>query len=368
MASVKKREDGKWRARYRDPDGRERAKHFDRRVDAERWLDQMRGQLAAGAWVDPSLGRTTFGEWAQQWHATQPHHRPSTRQQIDSHLRNHLLPAFGTRPIASIRPTEIRSFVADLSTKLAPTTTETVYRWLSAIFSSAVEDGMIRQSPCRSVKLPDKHQRDRRVVPISVETMWALADAAPERHRALIVSAAGTGVRQGEALGLTVDRVDFLRRSLTVDRQLVTVAGSRPTFGPPKTKRSERVIPLPDVVLETLAAHLERFGTGEDGLIFPNGNGEPMARNRFGEMWRATTRRAGIEGVRFHDLRHLYASMLIRHGESVKVVQSRLGHASAVETLDVYGHLWPDDDDRTRSAVDTALGNLADYTRTSALG
>ena len=81
-----------------------------------------------------------------------------------------------------------------------------------------------------------------------------------------------------------------------------------------------------------------------------------VRRNRFNEIWRPATERAGVDSLRFHDLRHFYASLLINHGESVKVVQARLGHASASETLDTYAHLWPDNEDRTRAAVDEVLG------------
>jgi integrase len=145
------------------------------------------------------------------------------------------------------------------------------------------------------------------VEPLPLDVVRALEDALPSRYRALVTAATGTGLRQGECFGLTVDRVDFLRRVVTVDRQLVTVVGREPFLAPPKTSASVRTVPLPQAVL---------------------------------------------------DARHFYASLLIRHGESVKVVQARLGHASAAETLDTYSHLWPDSDDRTRAAVDAVL--LAD--------
>ena len=179
----------------------------------------------------------------------------------------------------------------------------------------------------------------------------------------MIVVAAGTGMRQGEVFGLTVDRVDFLRRTVTVDRQLTTIAGREPFFGPPKTAASLRVIPLPRVVLESLAQHLSLFPT--EGLLFTNSEGAALRRSAFGTTWRRATTNAGLTGLRFHDLRHYYASLLIRHGESVKTVQVRLGHASAAETLDTYSHLWPDSDDRTREAVDLVLGDSADYLRTA---
>ena len=174
-------------------------------------------------------------------------------------------------------------------------------------------------------------------------------------------------MRQGECFGLTVDRVRFLERTVTVDRQLVTVQGQAPTLAPPKTPASNRTIPLPQVVVDALAAHLAAFPAEPDGLVFTL-SGKPITRSVFGHKWRAAVETAGLPaGTGFHALRHYYASLLIRHGESVKTVQARLGHASAVETLDTYSHLWPDSDDRTRDAIDSVLGSTADALRTEAV-
>lgn len=113
---------------------------------------------------------------------------------------------------------------------------------------------------------------------------------------------------------------------------------------PPKTAASNRAIPLPQVVVSALAAHLAAFPAGPDGLVFTLA-GKPIGRSAFGHKWRAAVEAAKLPaGTGFHALRHYYASLLIRHGESVKTVQSRLGHASATETLDTYSHLWPDSD------------------------
>ena len=203
------------------------------------------------------------------------------------------------------------------------------------------------------------HSSAREIVPLDVAQVRAVAEGMPDRWRAIVAVAAGTGLRQGELLGLTVDRVDFLRRQLRVDRQLVTV-GTGPTairFGEPKTQASYRTIPLPAVVVDVLSAHLAEFGSGDDGLIFSTSEGGPIRRQRMADAWRKAATAAGLdESVKFHDLRHFYPSLLIRHGESVKVVQARLGHASAAETLDTYAHLWPDDEDRTRAAVDEGRG------------
>src|ERR1019366_3988116 len=169
---------------------------------------------------------------------------------------------------------------------------------------------------------------------ITTEQVRALVEAMPERCRGLVLLTVGSGMRQGEVFGLTVDRVNFLRRSLTVDRQLVGISGRMPSFGPPKTPASVRVIPLPTVVVDALAAHLAMFPT--EGLIFTNEAGDVLRRSNFGTMWRRVTKSVGLDGLHFHDLRHYYASLLIRHGESVKTVQARLGHANAAATPDTY--------------------------------
>jgi integrase len=127
---------------------------------------------------------------------------------------------------------------------------------------------------------------------------------------------------------------------------------------PLETAAPVRTIPMPQVVVEALAAHPVEYEPGPDDVIFTNEAAQMVRRTGFGNRWRSAVLLAELpKGTRFHDLRHFYASLLIRHGESVKVVQQRLGSASATETLDTYSHLWPDSEDRTRAAVDAVLGS-----------
>jgi integrase len=358
MASVKRRPDGRWRARYRDPAGKEHARHFDRRVDAEQFLTSVEHSKLTGGYVDPRAGRVTFAEWAEQWQAAQVW-RPSSAAAVETSFRQHVLPRFGARPLATIRPSEVQAWIRELSDTLAPATVKLSYRFFAAAMRAAVTDRVLATSPCVGVKLPELVRE--RVIPLELDQVQALVDAMPERYGGLVVVGAGTGLRQGEAFGLTVDRVDFLRRTLTVDRQIVTPARGTPHLAAPKTKASRRSVPLPDVVLDALSQHLAAFPS--DGLVFTNGRGEPIRRSVFSRVWRRAVGASGVPaGTTFHDLRHHYASLLIRHGESVKVVQARLGHASAAETLDTYSHLWPDSEDLTRAAVDTVW--RADFSRT----
>jgi len=360
VASIGKRPDGRWRARYRDDTGKEHARHFARKVDAQRWIDETTAAVVTGTYVDPNAGRQTFREYAEHWRSIQVH-RPSTVAYTETMLRRHAYPALGDTPLSKLQPSQIQAWVKAMSTSLQPSTVGVVHGIVSGILRAAARDRRIVGNPCEGTKLP-KAQRVQ-VTPLAMSEVVALTEAMPSRYKALVSLAAGTGMRQGECLGLTVDRVDFLRRELRVDRQLVTPQKGVPTFGPPKTAASVRTIPLPRMAVESLAAHLQQYPAGD--LVFTAEDGQPIRRPAFSRAWRPACNRAGLPKDRtFHDLRHFYASLLIRHGESIKTVQARLGHASAAETLDTYSHLWPDSDDRTRTAVDAAF-SAADSLRTT---
>src|SRR6266540_3121288 len=323
MPSIAKRPGGSWRARYRDAAGREHSRHFRRRVDAQRWVDEVTASVMTGRYVDPKAGRVTFAVYARAWQAAQIH-RVNTANAVASALRVHLLPAFGARPIGGIRASEVQAFVRGLAEAYEPSTVRTTYQHLRGVFRAAATDRLIVESPCRGVTLPRVERR--LVVPLHTEVVLALADAMPAHLAAMVTLMASTGLRPGEAAGLTADRVDFLRRTLRVDRQLLQTRP--PSFGPPKTQASYRTIPLPQVAVDALAAHMAAYPPGEYGLIFCQRDGRALNRDKVGNHFRQAVKAAGApDGTRLHDLRHYYASLLIRHGESVKVVQARLGHA-----------------------------------------
>jgi integrase len=276
-------------------------------------------------------------------------------------------PVIGDRPLRSVRQSELQALVRALSERLAPGTVEVVYGRVAAVFNAAVRDRLIAVTPCVDVKRPGTAPASTLEV-LTTEQVLALASAAPERYRALILTGAGTGLRPGEMFGLGLDRVDFLRRTVRVDRQLVRARGRGVELAPPKTAASYRTVPLPAVVGDELGAHLARL-PAESGLVFTNQHGEPIQQHPFSAAWETARARADLPWWALpHDLRHYYATLLIRSGASVKVIQSRLGHASAKTTLDTYGHLFPEEEDRTRAAVDAALAAPADYSRTTAAG
>lgn len=352
-----KGKDLRYRARWRTPEGASRTRTFDRKTDAVAFLATVEHTKVSGTYVDTMAGAITVAEYAASWRSARASTwRPSTRATVDQHLDTHVLPRFGARKLRQVKKTDVRAWAASLTLPphgLAPSYAAAVLRTFGSLLAAAVEDGRIGSNPASGVRVGGK--RDRRVDPSSVATtaaaVPAIADGMPPRLRAAVLLMAATGLRLGECTGLTVDRIDFLRRSLRVDRQLLSIDG-RVSFGPPKTAAGVRSIPLPAEVVDLLAEHVRQHGTGEHGLLFTTADGRPLLRQRWAESWGSAVRRAGLPaGVRTHDLRHVCASALIAGGLSVVAVQSVLGHASAAETLGVYSHLWPSDSERTREAL-----------------
>jgi integrase len=350
MADIDRRR-GKWVARWRDADGKQRSRAFDRKLDAGNFLAGLRADLMRGSYIDPRERKITLKSYAEQrWLPAQVHLRPNSASLYASHVANHVIPLLGDRPLGSLRRPDCTAFVAAIAAKLAPATVHTVYAVLRSLMQSAVEDQLIPANPCSRVPLPrlDKPV----VVPLAAGEVTALAGAMPPRYELAVWLAAGAGLREGEALGLTVPRVEFLARRLAVVEQM-----QNRVLSPLKTRASRRVVPADDLVLNAVTAHMQRWAPGPGRLLITNRLGRPVQRNSFGFCWREAVKAAGLpEGTRFHGLRHFYASTLIAAGLHPKVIQERLGHATIAETMDTYGHLFPDASEHGRGAIDAMFG------------
>jgi len=352
MASIKKRDDtGKWRARYRDSAGKEHARHFDRKADARRWLDQVTAAVVRGDYVDPKAGRITLATYAASWQSVQVS-ADGTKRIVDNALRLHILPELGRYPLSAIRPTMVQALVKKLEGKeLSPGTIYGIYHVVTQVFAAAVDDRLISATPCKRISLP--RLDDEEVVPPTVEQVEAFRNALPERYRAVAMLLAGAGPRIGETLGLDKHDVAFLgKASVSIERQ----RRQDGSLGPVKSKKARRVIPIGIIVVDALAAHLAAFPS--DGPLFTDELGAPLLYRRWRTIAEAAAKEAGVD-ITAHNLRHFYASALIAGGASVKQVQERMGHASPMITLKVYGHLWPGDDDRTRDVMDKVLAKMS---------
>lgn len=138
-----------------------------------------------GTYIDPAGGRRLFGDYAAEWQANRVH-RPTTAEQVEYHLRRNIRPFFAHRPLGAVRRSEIQAWVKGRSEGLSPATVELAYRYLASIFRAAVGDRLIPATPCEGIRLPKKERE--RVIPLETEQVMALADAVPDRYRALIIT------------------------------------------------------------------------------------------------------------------------------------------------------------------------------------
>lgn len=361
----------RYRVRYTDANGEPKQPLFDKKKDADAFDAAVRADVSRGTYVDPAAGRLTFGQYATRWRANQVH-ADTTALQIETHFRRHVLPKIGDRQLRVVRRSDIQGLVRQVSDDLAPATVEVVYRYVAAVFRAAMADRLIPATPCFDITLPEIEPK--RVKPMALDVFHSLRNATAVRFRVLDDLGAEAGLRQGEAFGLEVEHMDFLRKTVRVEQQLKWLPGGGPFLAPPKSKKSYRTIPVGQILVDRVAAHLAEFPAVEYEILDKTGpkpitrvaklislraNGLPHMRPKYSyQIWRPAVKAIGVDGPdapTFHDLRHLYASVLIAHGASVTQVQNRLGHASAAETLKTYSHLWPDEDDRTRDIIDAVF-------------
>jgi integrase len=351
-----------YRARYRDPAGVEHARHFARKVDAQRWLDAESADVVSGRWVDPAKRKTTVDQWCEQWLAGHGSRRPSSQRNAAAHLAK-IRAEFGGYPLSAVQPSMIRAWLARLRAEgLSVAYVFVLHARLSQVFTDAVLDGLVGANPCSRRTSPGTARQ--RPYLATTEQVWGLHDEVGEPYRVAVLLGAFAGLRIAEACGLRVADVDFPRRELTPAVQWPAQ--------PLKTAMSRTTVPIADTLVAAISAQVGRWpAPGQTVLTDADGGGQLNPHKLGREIRRARTHVAGLPaGFRFHDLRHYYASLLISSGADVKIVQHRMRHTSAKTTLDTYGHLWPDTDESTRKAVERVLSaklaDSADSVRTGA--
>jgi integrase len=348
MASVDRRPNGQWRARWREyPGGPQRAKHFPRKVDAQRYLAEVQVALARGTYLTNDQQKLTLGRYIEAFLARQIW-RPRTFELAERSLAAFEQLLGSDRPLSAIRRGDVQAAIVKLSSRLAPSTVRTTFQHFRTLTRSAMADGLITADPCLKVALPARPGGEL-TIPTPAQVA-ELLEAAPTGFRAAVVLGAHVGLRAGEAQGLLVDDIDFLRRTVNVRRQL----SSKPELAltEPKTSASVRAVPVPAMVLDELARNVETYGRGPEGVLLHH-DGAFLHDNAFNWRWRRTQAAAGLTAgtLRFHSLRHAFASALISAGCSVKAVADAMGHQSPTITLKTYASLWPGDEDRIRSAI-----------------
>lgn len=368
--SIRKRNYGdgraRWRARYPDPSRGGTAqieRTFDRRADAERWLTEKRASVHRGEHINPGATRTRFAELVEAWRGTWIELEPRTKQSYESILQAHVLPRWGEVRLEGLSPEAIQKWINELSKGRAPNTVRRIYTALRSVLNIAVERRYLSINPCDSVRLPRKGSAGREQLYLTAEQVAALADTISPHYRTLIFTAAYTGLRAGELGGLRRQDIDVTGGTLRVERALKEVNSVSENltekglmFGPPKSGKARRV-GLPKFLGDMLAAHLDRLeDPGPDALVFTSFEGAPLRQGNFYRRHYKPAVRAALperlHGLRFHDLRHTAASLLIAAGAHPKAIQEHLGHRDITTTLNVYGHLLPSAREALAAALD----------------
>lgn len=347
MSSIKRRPDGKWRARYRDQDGKEHARHFARKIDAQQWMTSVTVDKATGRYVDPRNDDLTLRNYYQDFRARQLWvHR--TRVSVDQAIYS---TTFLDVPFGRLRVSHVEAWIQVQSETLAPSTIRTRLTQVRGVIRGAVADRKLREDVTLGVKPPKARRRAHTMTIPTVGEVSALLNAVEGPYRAMFALCAYAGLRIGEACAVQVGDLNLEAGTLHVARQVVRAEGGGSELGPPKAE-SERLVYLPAELVNLLRKHLEQWGV-EDALFWAAGR-KLMTGSTADFRWGQAKERAKVTCT-IHDLRHFYASGLIAAGCDVVTVQRALGHSSATITLNTYAHLWPSTEDRTREAAATLM-------------
>ncbi|WP_051165467.1 tyrosine-type recombinase/integrase [Nocardia testacea] len=376
-----------WRVQYRNPAGKLTGKRgFKTKRDAKNWADENEHAMKTGGYVAPSASRVKFSEFAENWFAGKVNLAQSTRSRYRGVLDTHLIPEFGTAALGDISHEWIQGWIArsvaqpdtqptgkkaakPAGKTVKPATVRKNITVLNQILTEAVKRRRIAVNPAADVELPKAEHIEKRY--LAAAQVPALARAAsvltadPKkvgqgRYTSLARAAEGRGVlvyvlaycglRFGEAAALRVTDVNVLRSRLRIHRSVTQVNGHM-VFSAPKNGKARDVV-MPKFVAEMVKKQID--GRGPDELVFPAANGEPLRlRNVRRDWWNRAVKDSGVPaGFTPHELRHTAASLAIRAGASIKVLQRMLGHASAALTLDRYGHLFEDELDGVADRLD----------------
>jgi integrase len=366
---IYKRKDGRYEGRYtvQTPDGPKRRSVFGRKYrEAQRKLAEAMGDAAKGLVFDDE--NMTVAEYLDRWLSDAV--RGSVRQSTfdrDSYLvRAHIKPVIGRRKLSKLTPLDVQGLYRDrLDSGLSPSTVNKVHTVLHKALAQAVKWNLIPRNPTDAVKAPRPTPVEMH--PLSAEEARRLLEAARDNElEALYVLAVHTGMRRGELLGLKWSDVDLENAKVSIRRTLTrTDNGKRVSLGEPKTRKSRRSVRLTPQAVEALRRHLarqmedmERLGDlyRDEGLVFTSKAGTPINPSNLRQRSLAPLlKKAGLPHIRFHDLRHTCATLLLSKGVHPKFVQELLGHATIAITLDTYSHVLPGMGDQTATAMEDAL-------------
>ena len=355
--TIKQRKDGRWEAQVSTSDGKRKSLYGKTRKEVQAKLTDALLDVQQG--VSLPSGGQTMKKLVEQWleQVVQPTLRPSTYRTYEQMSRNHIVPALGKLRVTDVTPQRIIAFLNEKrASGLSPRTIQYLHAIIRQVLDQAYRWNMVKENAAKRVKTPRAAKYEAPT--LDPEQARAVLDAVRgDRLEALVTVALSVGLRLGEALGLRWQDVDFDAGTLTIRHQLQRVKVKDEQTGTrkgvfmlvePKTEQSRSTIPLPRTVVESLRQHRtrqleERLAAGsrwqERDLVFPTSRGTPMdGGNVTQRHFQGALRRAGLPELRFHDLRHAAATLLLAQGVPPRVVMETLGHTD-IRTTTHYQHV-----------------------------
>jgi len=362
--TIFKRKDGRWVAAVTLPTGKRWMQYSDSQALARRKLRHMLQQLDEG--FNPHTGTATVSNYLAYWlKIVTPSLRPKTYQQYRQICEQHIVPHIGDIKLLDLRADHLQNLYSQkLSAGTGVRTVQLIHAVLHRALQQAFRWGIVQHNVADRVEKPKRARSEMRVLTIE-QSQRFLAAARDHRLFALFHLAITTGLRRGELLGLRWDDLDFVTGKLQVQRQLQRVRGEGLLFVEPKTRAGRRSISLARVDLVVLQAHRrrqleERLFAGprweEHNLLFPSTLGTPHDPDNLSHEFKAILKASVLPAIRFHDLRHTAATIMLQQGTHPKIVQERLGHASINLTLDTYSHVLPNMQDVAAQTIDAVFG------------
>jgi len=336
FGNIRRLPSGRYQARYTAPDGSlvKAPRTFAAKIDAEAWLADRRREIDRGLW-DPDThrppDRTTFAEYAAQWLANrQVAGRPlkdRTKEHYQAILDDHLLPAFGKRPLAAIKPADVREWYS-VTLVDRPTMRAHAYSLLRTILNSAVAEELIDSNPCR-ISGAGTARRVHKIKPATVDELASITEAMPERLRLMVALGGWCALRFGEIVELRRGDIDLADGVIRIRRAAVRVNGGTFKITTPKSAAGLRDVAIPPHLIPIVEQHLRRFvAPGRDALLFANERGGHLQPSTVHRHWRRAREAAGRPDLRFHDLRHSGAVLAALSGATLAELMARLGHST----------------------------------------
>jgi integrase len=362
--SITRRKDGLWEARITLEGGKRKSFYAKTRQQAARRLAEALRDRDSG--ISVADERQTVGQYLASWRdATKSTVRPRTWQRYEQYVRLHLIPTLGAVVLSKLTAQQVQGLYAKkLAEGLSTTTVHHLHMVLHRALDAALRLELVHRNVCDMVDPPRMAHHE--MTTLSEDQARAfLSAAAGDRLEALYVLALATGMREGEMLALKWRDVDLEQGTLQVRATLQNIGGAF-TLAEPKTDKSRRRIALSKTAIEALRQHRvrqaeERLQLGQAwsdmDLVFPNTIGQPIDASNLYKYWfLPLLKKAGLPPMRFHDLRHTAATLLLGRGINPKIVSEMLGHSQIGITLGLYSHVTPHMQQQAADAMDAALG------------